>query len=133
MATIEKRTYTDSGLCDLIKDFLSHFKDVDGNYKYVNAIDQAIQYTIPTVIISPKDFLESELESGVEINDSMYSNCKRFLTALNRAVEEIFQIKAGKKIPIDVQIDSVNDESSVIQALSKKQIGKLTTVKGMIV
>ena len=133
MATIEKRTYTDSGLCDLIKDFLSHFKDVDGNYKYVNAIDQAIQYTIPTVIISPKDFLESELESGIEINDLMYSNCKRFLIALNRAVEEIFQTKAGKKIPIDIQIDSVSDESSVIQALSKKQIGKLTTVKGMIV
>jgi len=133
MATIEKRTYTDSGLCDLIKDFLAHFKDKDGSYKYVNAIDQAIQYTIPTVIISPKDFLESELESGIEINDLMYSNCKRFLIALNRAVEEIFQTKAGKKIPIDIQIDSVSDESSVIQALSKKQIGKLTTVKGMIV
>ena len=124
---------TDSALSDLIKEFLSRFKNKDGDYKYVTAIDQAIQHEIPTVIISPKDFLESELESGIKINDLMYLNTKRFLTALDRAVLEIFQQKSGEKIPIDVQIDSAGDESSVIQALSRKQIGKLTTVKGMIV
>ena len=132
MAT-EITTYTDSALSDLIKEFLSRFKNKDGDYKYVTAIDQAIQHTTPTVIISPKDFLETELGSGIKINDLMYLNTKRFLTALNRAVLEIFQQKAGETIPIDVQIDNAGDESSVIQALSKKQIGKLTTVKGMIV
>ena len=132
MAT-EITTYTDSALSDLIKEFLSRFKNKDGDYKYVTAIAQAIQHTTPTVIISPKDFLETELGSGIKINDLMYLNTKRFLTALNRAVLEIFQQKAGETIPIDVQIDNAGDESSVIQALSKKQIGKLTTVKGMIV
>ena len=125
--------YTDSALSDKIKDFLSHFKDANGVYKYVNAIDQVIQHTTPTVIIRPKDFLESSIESGMEINDLMYTDSKRFLTALKRAVDEIFQTKAGHKIIIDIQIDNVEHESSVIQALSKKQIGKLTTVKGMIV
>jgi len=134
MATIEKKTYTDSGLSDLIKDFLSRFKDVDGSYKYVNTINQSIQHTTPTVIISPKDFLESDLELGIEVNDALNLNSKRFLIALNRAVTEMFQQNhIDSKIKIDVQIDSVENESSVIQALSKKQIGKLTTVKGMIV
>lgn len=133
MTLEEKQTYTDSALSDKIKDFLSRFKDANGVYKYFDAIDKAIQHTTPTVIISPKDFLESSIESGVEINDLMYTNSKRFLTALKRAVDEIFQTKAGHKIAIDVQIDNVENESSVIQALSKKQIGKLTTVKGMIV
>jgi len=137
MSTIEKKDSwngTDSALSDKIKEFLSRFKDANGSHKYLNAIKQSIQYTIPTVIISPKDFLESELESGIEINDQMNLNSKRFLIALNRASDEIFQQQhVGSKIKIDVQIDSVENESSVIQSLSKKQIGKLTTVKGMIV
>jgi len=137
MATVEKKDSwngTDSALSDLIKEFLRRFKDAKGSYKYLNAIDQSIQHTTPTVIISPKDFLESELESGIEINDLMNRNSKRFLIALNRAVTETFQQNhIDSEIKIDVQIDSVENESTVIQSLSKKQIGKLTTVKGMIV
>jgi len=130
---MERRTFTDSGLSDLIKDFLKRFKDANDNYKYVDAIDQSIQHSVPTVIISPIDFLESKVETSIEINDLMYANPKRFLIALKRAVDEIFQQRQSKKIPIDIQIDNVENEVSVIQALSKKPIGKLVTVQGMIV
>ena len=78
---------TDSALSDLIKDFLSHFKDANGSYKYVNAIDQAIQHTIPTVIISPKDFLESELESKSEKDLWLDDNLYNFISGIGMGVD----------------------------------------------
>ena len=128
----KQKSYTDSAMSDLIKDFLSRFKDSNGNYKYVEAIDQAYSRDKPLVIIRPKDFLESEIETGLEINDLMYTNSKRFVTALNRAVIEIFQ-QRHNRIDITVQIDEVEKNISVIQALSKDHIGKLITTQGMIV
>ena len=128
----KQKSYTDSAMSDLIKDFLSRFKDSNGNYKYVEAIDQAYSRDKPLVIIRPKDFLESEIETGLEINDFMYTNSKRFVTALNRAVIEIFQ-QRHNRIDITVQIDEVEKNISVIQALSKDHIGKLITTQGMIV
>ena len=128
----KQKSYTDSALSDLIKDFLSRFKDSNGNYRYVDAIDQAYSRDKPLVIIRTKDFLESEIETGQEINDLMYSNSKRFVIALNRAVIEIFQQRHQRK-DISVQIDEVDKSISVIQALSKDHIGKLITTQGMIV
>jgi len=129
---MERRTFTDSGLSDLIKDFLSRFKDADNNYKYVEAIDKAFSSDNPTVTISPKDFLISNVETGVEINDLLYHNSKKFIVALKRAVQEIFQQRHDRQ-DITVQIDEVENTVTVIEALSKKPIGKLVTVQGMIV
>jgi len=128
----KQKSYTDSAMSDLIKDFLSRFKDSNGNYKYVDAIDQAYSRDKPLVIIRPKDFLESEIETGIEINDLLYSNSKRFVIALNRAVSEIFQ-QRHNRTDITVQIDEVEKNVTIVDALSKYHIGKLITTQGMIV
>ena len=132
MTTGERRVFTPSGLSDLIKDFLQRHKDANDNYKYVDAIDRAFSSETPTVVISPTDFLLSKIETGVEINDLLYHNPKRFIIALKRAVEEIFQ-QRHDRIDITVQIDEVENKPDVINALGNKCIGKLVTVKGMIV
>ena len=129
---MERRIFTDSGLSDLIKDFLQRYKDVNGDYKYVDAVDRAFSAVEPSVVISPKDFLVSNVETGVEINDLLYHNPKKFITALKRAVQEIFQ-QRHNRIDITVQIDEVENTVNVIEALGKSPIGKLVTVTGMIV
>ena len=123
---------TDSAMSNLIKDFLSRFKNSNGDYKYVELIDSAYSRNKPLVIIRTKDFLESEIETGSEINDLMYSDSKRFVIALSRAVIEIFQDRHSRQ-DISVQIDEVENNISVVQALSKDHIGKLITTQGMIV
>ena len=40
MSTAQASTFTDSALSDKVRDFLTRFKDRDGNYKYVDAIDE---------------------------------------------------------------------------------------------
>jgi len=130
--TLEIKTYTNSAMSDLIKGFLSEFKDSNGKYRYVDSIDQAYSRDKPLVIINPKDFLESDLDEGLKINDLIYSDPVRFVTALDRAVKEIFQ-QRHNRIDISVQLNGVEKNISIVQALSKDNIGQLITTQGMIV
>ncbi|KEQ56054.1 MCM family protein, partial [Marine Group I thaumarchaeote SCGC AAA799-N04] len=40
MSSAQTSTFTDSALSDKVKEFLTRFKDGNGEYKYVQAIDE---------------------------------------------------------------------------------------------
>ena len=44
MSNAQTSTFTDSALSDKVKQFLTRFKDKQGNYRYVDAID-SVSYT----------------------------------------------------------------------------------------
>lgn len=85
--TVEIKSYTDSKLSDLIKDFLSRYKE-DGNYKYVNLIDtNIIQSKI--IEIDYNDF-NDEIKA-ILTNESK----ERVHTTMYRAIGQVFQTRRG--------------------------------------
>lgn len=129
----ESKTYTDSAISDLIKEFLLHYKDDNGNYKYVKAIDESISSVHPTLTFSPRTLIETKLDYGLEINHLLNSQSRKFLQCLKRAVKEIFEQRHGTtKTEITVEIDEVQNQVSIVEALSKDNIGKIVTLSGMV-
>ncbi|MCV0372647.1 MAG: AAA family ATPase [Nitrosarchaeum sp.] len=131
MTVEQKKTYTESAISDLIKDFLNRFKDSNGNYKYLDLIDKSISSTKPFIVFSPADLLESNVETSLEINDILYKDSKRFLVGLKRAVKDVFKMRHSP-VDVEVYIDEVQNNVSIVQALGKEYIGKFVTLSGMI-
>ena len=44
-------SFTDSALSDKVKEFLTRFKDKQGNYKYVDAIDSMMPKMLSTLLL----------------------------------------------------------------------------------
>ena len=124
------RIYTDSAISDLIKEFLSQFKDSNGNYRYVESIDHA--FSSGMVTIDTFDFLKTKLDSGMKINELMNMESERFLKGLYRAVAEIYEQRNEPK-KIQVLVDCSQEKSSIIEALNQKSIGKIVSVDGIII
>ncbi|MGD2107034.1 MAG: ATPase, partial [Nitrosopumilaceae archaeon] len=80
MSKVQTSTFTDSALSDKVKDFLLRFKDGNGEYKYVEAIDQMMPKDAKFIIVDYNDLvLESEIEK-------MFSeNPDRIFDAFSRA------------------------------------------------
>lgn len=130
--TLEKKviTYTDSAICDLIKEFIHQYKDYQGNYRYVDLIDQC---TIKNfVLFTPQDFIESSLDCGPKLYDILMTKPTSFLKGLRRAVKEIFAERYEQK-NIDVGIDQVTQTPTLVEALGNQFVGKIVTVTGMAV
>lgn len=102
---------------------------MDGNYKYLQRIDDA--YTTSVVIINTKDFLNSNVETGLELNDIFLYQPIRFLKGVKRAIQEIFQIRYDSR-NISILIDGSDREITIIEALSKKYINQIVSIKGII-
>jgi replicative DNA helicase Mcm len=130
--TFEKKEkiYTDSAISDLIKDFIHRHKDSDGNYKYVDLIDECT--TRDFVLFQSQDFIESNLDSGHDIYDVLMSKPTFFLKGLKRAVKEIFGERYNQK-NIEVGIDQVPTKPSLVEALGNQFLGKIITITGMAV
>ena len=52
MSKVQTSTFTDSALSDKVKEFLNRFKDGNGDYKYVDAIDQMMPKNSKFIVIN---------------------------------------------------------------------------------
>ena len=132
MSKVQTSTFTDSALSDKVKDFLLRFKDGDGEYKYVEAIDQMMPKDAKFIIVDYNDLvLESEIEK-------MFSeNPDRIFDAFSRAIKESLQIRFpdyAEKIKDEVRVRLINYplERSLRQ-INAETIGTITSVSGMVV
>jgi replicative DNA helicase Mcm len=88
MSKVQTSTFTDSALSDKVKEFLTRFKDGNGEYNYVDAIDQMMPKNSKYIIVDYNDLVvEPEIER-------MFSeNPDRIFEAFSRAIKEALQIR----------------------------------------
>ena len=100
MTLEERKTYTDSGLSDLIKLFFNRFKE-NGSYKYTSLIDNAIIQSNVIEINFNDCFDEIQLVLQKE-------KLERIHTAIYRAIGEVFQTRHGS-----TELDGVKNEDMI--------------------
>jgi len=128
---INQTTYTDSALCDLVKDFFTTYKDKNSCYKYADIITRC---TTNSIILHVEDIFGSSYERSSDMYDVLCNEPKRFLKGAARAAGEMFSAcHAGEKKDIFVHVDEVMVHSEIGDILGNKLIEKMVTVKGMII
>jgi replicative DNA helicase Mcm len=125
-------TFTDSALSDKVKEFLTRFKDRNGNYKYVDAIDEMMPKNAKYIIVDYNDLV---IEPQIEIIFSQDPD--RLFDAFGRAIKEALQTRFpeyAEKIKDEVRVRLINFplERSLRQ-ITAETIGKITSVSGMVV
>ena len=128
MSTIEA---TFSAMTDQVKEFLLQFKDRDGSYKYVEAIDKMLPSNTTYVVIDYNDLvLESEIES------KFTDKPDQILDAFGRAIKEILEQKFPQhadKIKHEIRARIANyPVQRSLRQINAEVIGKLTSVSGMV-
>jgi len=98
--TLEKKTYTDSAISDLIKQFFNRFKE-NNSYKYTELIDsQIIQDKI--IEINYNEF-NDEVKEMLENQSN-----ERIHTGIYRAIGEVFQVRHG-----NTELDALKQEDKI--------------------
>ena len=69
MSETQVRTFSDSALSDLVKQFLVRFKDRAGEYRYLNAIDEMMPKDAKHIIVDYND-LVTEPEIGAMFTEN---------------------------------------------------------------
>jgi replicative DNA helicase Mcm len=132
MSMAQASTFTDSALSDKVKEFLTRFKDRNGNYKYVDAIDEMMPKNAKYIIVDYNDLV---IEPQIEVIFSQ--NPDRLFDAFGRAIKEALQTRFpeyAEKIKDEVRVRLINFplERSLRQ-ITAETIGKITSVSGMVV
>ena len=132
MSNAQASTFTDSALSDKVKEFLTRFKDRQGNYKYVDAIDEMMPKNAKFIIVDYNDLV---IEPEIEVIFS--KNPDRIFDAFSRAIKEALQTRFpdyAEKIKDEVRVRLINFplERSLRQ-INAETIGHITSVSGMVV
>ena len=111
MTLEEKKTYTDSALNDLIRQFFTRFKN-NGKYKYISLIDKKIIQS-KVIEIDFNDFSE-ELKQVFEVE-----SIERLHNVFYRALGEVFQIRHGSS-----ELDVIrNDDGIKFKIINSEILG----------
>jgi len=132
MSKTQTSTFTDSALSDKVKEFLIRYKDKNGIYRYVEAIDEMMPKNAKYIIIDYNDLV---LEPEIEIIFSQ--NPDRLFDAFSRAIKEALQTRFpdyAEKIKDEVRARLINFplERSLRQ-ITAETIGHIISVSGMVV
>ena len=132
MSKTQASTFTDSALSDKVKEFLTRYKDKNGIYRYVEAIDEMMPKNAKYIIIDYNDLV---LEPEIEIIFSQ--NPDRLFDAFSRAIKEALQTRFpdyAEKIKDEVRARLINFplERSLRQ-ITSETIGHIISVSGMVV
>ena len=132
MSNTQTSTFTDSALSDKVKQFLTRFKDKQGNYRYVDAIDSMMPKNAKYIVVDYNDLVT---EPEIEIIFS--ENPDRIFEAFGRAIKEALQTRFpdyAEKIKEEVRVRIANFplERSLRQ-INAETIGNITSVSGMVV
>ncbi len=132
MSKTQTSTFTDSALSDKVKEFLIRYKDKNGIYRYVEAIDEMMPKNAKYIIVDYNDLV---LEPDIEIIFSQ--NPDRLFDAFSRAIKEALQTRFpdyAEKIKDEVRVRLINFplERSLRQ-ITSETIGHIISVSGMVV
>jgi len=106
MSRVQTSTFTESALSDKVKEFLTRFKDKNGNYKYVEQIDEMMPKNAKFIIVDYNDLV---IEPEIEI--IFTTDPDRILTAFSRAIKEALQTRFpdyAEKIKDEVRVRLIN-------------------------
>ena len=106
MSNTQTSTFTDSALSDKVKQFLTRFKDKQGNYRYVDAIDSMMPKNAKYIVVDYNDLVT---EPEIEIIFS--ENPDRIFDAFGRAIKEALQTRFpgyAEKIKEEVRVRIAN-------------------------
>jgi len=124
-------TQTESALSGYVKKFLLEFKDDNGNFRYVDDIDNMMPSKSKFINVDYNDLvLHPDIESVFhESPDSI-------LEAFSRAIKEILQErfpKYAKKIEHEIRARIANyPVQRSLRQINAEVIGKITSVSGMV-
>ena len=132
MSEAQVDKFTDSALSDRVKLFLTRFKHGDGDYRYVDAVDQMMPKNARFIAVDYND-----LVSEPEVELIFHNEPDRILDAFARAIKETLQTRFpdyAQKIGDEIRVRLVNFplERSLRQ-INSETIGKITSVSGMVV
>jgi len=132
MSEVQTKTFTDSGLSDNVKRFLSRFKDADGNYKYLDQIDEMMPKNAKYIVVDYNDLV---LEPDIEI--IFHSDPDRIFDAFSRAIKETLQTRFpeyAEKIKDEIRVRLINFPlQRSLRQINSETIGRITSVSGMVV
>jgi len=132
MSRVQTSTFTESALSDKVKEFLTRFKDKNGNYKYVEQIDEMMPKNAKFIIVDYNDLV---IEPEIEI--IFTTDPDRILTAFSRAIKEALQTRFpdyAEKIKDEVRVRLINYPlQRSLRQINAETIGNITSVSGMVV
>jgi replicative DNA helicase Mcm len=132
MNKVQTSTFTESALSDKVKEFLTRFKDKNGNYKYVEQIDEMMPKNAKFIIVDYNDLV---VEPEIEI--IFTTDPDRILNAFSRAIKEALQTRFpdyAEKIKDEVRVRLINYPlQRSLRQINAETIGNITSVSGMVV
>ena len=132
MSKVQTSTFTESALSDKVKEFLTRFKDKNGNYKYVEQIDEMMPKNAKFIIVDYNDLV---VEPEIEI--IFTTDPDRILNAFSRAIKEALQTRFpdyAEKIKDEVRVRLINYPlQRSLRQINAETIGNITSVSGMVV
>jgi len=132
MTAQESKVKTSSADIDQVQEFLTHFKDKSGAYKYVEEIDQMMAKKMQYLVVDYND-----LVSHPEIESSFNAKPDEILAAFAGAIKEILKErfpKYAEKIRHEIRVRIANYPiHRGLRQINADVIGKMTSVSGMVV
>ncbi len=131
MSTV-KTQFTDSAISDLVKTFLTQFKDKSGSFQYVEKVDEMMPKGSKFIVVDYNDLVSyPDIES--KFNEDPDEILKAFARAIREILAERFP-KYAEKIKEDIRARIVNyPVQRSLRQINAEIIGKMTSVSGMVV
>ncbi len=131
-SSTETTTFSQSGLSDKVKEFLTQFRSKGGFYSYVEEIDQMMPKRAKFIVVDYNDLVtEPQIESI--FNEQPDEILDAFSRAINEILQERFP-KYAEKIKDETRVRIVNyPVQRSLRQINAEVISKVTSVSGMVV
>ena len=132
MSNTEPQTFSQSGLSDKVKEFLTQYKSKNRMYSYVEEIDQMMSKRAKFIVVDYND-----LVTEPKIESIFNEQPDEVLDAFSRAINEILQerfTQYAEKIKDETRVRIVNyPVQRSLRQINAEVISKMTSVSGMVV
>ncbi len=123
--------YTSSALADNVKEFLSNFRDANGEHKYVKMIDEMMPREIKYIVVDYNDLINER-----DISAMLVRSPDVILEAFSRAVRDVLQTRFydyAELIGEEIRARIVNYPiERSLRKINADTIGTMITVSGMV-
>ena len=123
-------------LSDEIYEFLSNFRDENGRYRYREQVRDILAYEVKTYRIYFDDLKYSNINLAREFMEHPYDTLDAAKDAVLRLASVEKPLEAEKLSKDDIYVEIVGDDVGYtvkLRDISSKYIGKLITVRGLLV
>lgn len=128
----EEPEYTEDGLADEVRMFLTHHKDVNNNYKYLEQIDGMMPKSSKYIVIDYNDLVEEP-----KIEKFFHTEPDRILNAFSQAIGEVLRTRFpgyAESIHGAIRARIANFPlHRSLREINSETISRITSVSGMVV